>query len=201
LAVWLPTIVKRLSGLSDLRVTVLAALPYLAGFLTQQLSGWHSDKTGERRWHAGVPIFLAGIMLALAVLNAPNVPVTIGFFTLAGAGYFAFHPCFWSVPTMFLTESAAAASIGLINSLGNLGGFFGPMVIGYLAARTGSFAPGLLYLVGSLCLAGVLMLFVGTGRQEPAGTPKSALPLSESRVPESKQCPQENRSRSLHEPG
>jgi D-galactonate transporter len=177
LAFWLPTIVKRLSGQSDFRVTVLAALPYLAGFATQQLSGWHSDKTGERRWHAGVPIFLAGIMLALAVLNQRNVPMAIGFFTLAGAGYFAFHPCFWSVPTMFLSESAAAASIGLINSLGNLGGFFGPMVIGYLAAKTHSFTPGLLYLVGSLCLAGVLMLLVGTGRQKLAGPPKAGLPL------------------------
>ena len=201
LAFWLPTIVKRLSEESDFRVTVLAGLPYLAGFATQQLSGWHSDKTGERRWHAGVPIFLAGIMLALAVLNRRNVPMAIGFFTLAGAGYFAFHPCFWSVPTMFLTESAAAASIGLINSLGNLGGFFGPMVIGYLAAKTRSFTPGLLYLVGSLCLSGVLMLLVGMGRQRPAGLPNARLPLSESRARESKRCPQENRSHSLHEPG
>jgi nitrate/nitrite transporter NarK len=75
---------------------------------------------------------------------------------------------------MFLTESAAAASIGLINSLGNLGGFFGPLVIGYLAAKTRSFTPGLLYLVGSLCLAGVLMLSVGTGRQKPAGSDSGA---------------------------
>jgi MFS transporter, ACS family, tartrate transporter len=201
LAFWLPTIVKRLSGQSDLRVTVLVALPYLAGFATQQLNSWHSDKTGERRWHAGVPIFIAGIMLALAVLGERNVPVAIGFFTLAGAAYFAFHPCFWSVPTMFLSESAAAASIGLINSLGNLGGFFGPMIIGYLAAKTHTFTPGLLYLVGSLFLSGVSMLLVGTGQQKLAGTPEAGPALNESRVRESKQCPQENRSHSLREPG
>jgi len=168
LAFWLPTILKRLSGQSDLRVTVLAALPYVAGFATQQLSGWHSDRTGERRWHAGAPIFFAGVMLGLAVLYAQNTAGAIAFFTLAGAGYFAFHPCFWSVPTTFLGESAAAASIGLINSLGNLGGFVGPMVIGYLVTKTHSFTPGLLYLVGSLCLSGTLMLLIRPERTSPS---------------------------------
>jgi nitrate/nitrite transporter NarK len=64
-----------------------------------------------------------------------------------------------------LSESAAAASIGLINSVGNLGGFFGPMIMGYLVSRTHSFRAGLLYLVGSLCLSGVLMLAVGAGKR------------------------------------
>jgi nitrate/nitrite transporter NarK len=64
-----------------------------------------------------------------------------------------------------LSESAAAASIGMINSVGNLGGFFGPMIMGYLVSRTHSFRAGLLYLVGSLCLSGVLMLAVGAGRR------------------------------------
>jgi ACS family tartrate transporter-like MFS transporter len=85
------------------------------------------------------------------------------------ACYFAYHPCFWAVPTAFLSESAAAASIGLINSLGNLGGFVGPLMMGYLVTRTRSFTAGLLYLVGSLCLSGILMLAVGAG--------KRALPL------------------------
>jgi len=71
------------------------------------------------------------------------------------------------VPTLFLSESAAAASIGLINAVGNLGGFVGPMVMGYLAHRTHSFSAGLLYLVASLFLAGGLMLSVG--RKSPPG--------------------------------
>jgi ACS family tartrate transporter-like MFS transporter len=70
------------------------------------------------------------------------------------------------VPTLFLSESAAAASIGLINSVGNLGGFVGPMVMGYLAGRTHSFAAGLWYLVGSLVMSGLLMLAVGAGRRQ-----------------------------------
>jgi ACS family tartrate transporter-like MFS transporter len=161
---WLPTILKRLSGQSDIRVTLLAALPYLAGFLVQQVNGWHSDKTRERRWHAAIPIFSSGIALLLAALLGSNTILAVSLFTLVGACYFAFHPCFWAVPTAFLSESAAAASIGLINSLGNLGGFFGPMMVGYLVHRTHSFTAGLLYLVGSLCLSGVLMLIIGTGQ-------------------------------------
>jgi nitrate/nitrite transporter NarK len=68
---------------------------------------------------------------------------------------------FWAVPTLFLTESAAAASIGFINAVGNLGGFVGPMVMGYLVNKTHSFSTGLLYLVASLIASGLLMLAVG----------------------------------------
>jgi D-galactonate transporter len=162
---WLPSILKRLSGQSDIRVTLFAALPYLAGFVMQQLNGWHSDKTSERRWHTAFPIFLCGLILLLAVIFGSNLVVAVTLFTLVGASYFAFHPCFWAVPTAFLGESAAAASIGLINSLGNLGGFVGPLMMGYLVSRTHSFTAGLLYLVGSLCLSGILMLAVGAGRR------------------------------------
>ncbi len=160
---WLPTILKRLSGQSDLRVSLLAALPYLAGFVTQQWNSWHSDKSYERRWHATIPIFLCGLILLLAVTFGSNIMLAVVLFTLVGASYFAFHPCFWAVPTAFLSESAAAASIGLINSLGNLGGFAGPLIMGYLVNRTHSFTAGLLYLVGNLCLSGILMLLVGAG--------------------------------------
>jgi MFS transporter, ACS family, tartrate transporter len=168
---WLPTILKRLSGQSDIRVTLFAALPYLAGFLVQQWNGWHSDKTCERRWHAAVPVFSCGIALLLTVIFGSSTILAVSLFTLVGACYFAFHPCFWAVPTAFLSESAAAASIGLINSLGNLGGFFGPLIVGYLVHRTHSFTAGLLYLVGSLCLSGVLMLVIGTG--QPRVAPRS----------------------------
>ena len=110
-------------------------------------------------------MFLCGLTLLLAVIFGSNITLAVTLFTLVGAFYFAFHPCFWSVPTAFLTESAAAASIGLINSLGNLGGFVGPLMMGYLVHRTRSFNAGLLYLVGSLCLSGILMLAVGVGRR------------------------------------
>ena len=184
IAFWLPTILKRLSGLSDLKVTLLAALPYLAGFLTQQLNGWHSDRRGERRWHAAVPALLSGLSLFLAISFGSNVALSIIFFTMVGAAYYAFHPAFWAVPTEFLSESAAAASIGLINSVGNLGGFVGPLILGYLVTRMKSFTGGLWYLVGSFFISGILMLAVGAVRRHfvPENENRSAREVSESRV-------------------
>ncbi len=176
LTFWLPTILKRLSGQSDLKVTLLASLPFVAGFLVQQVNGWHSDRTGERRWHAAVPLLFSGIALLLAVLSGSNVALSVALFTLVGAFYFAYHPAFWALPSMFLGESAAAASIGLINSVGNLGGFVGPILMGYLVTRTRSFSVGLLFLVGSLCLSGTLMLAVGGGRRRRIPEMSATLP-------------------------
>jgi D-galactonate transporter len=175
IAFWLPTILKRISGKSDLKVTLLAALPYVAAFIVQQVNGWHSDRTGERRWHAALPVFLCGVALALAVVYRDHPTVAILLFIVAGGAFYGFQPCFWAVPTMFLSESAAAASIGLINAVGNLGGFVGPLVMGYLASRTHSFAPGLLYLVASLFVSGVLMLAVGASRRPAA---QDAIPIA-----------------------
>src|ERR1700730_2234966 len=179
IAFWLPTMLKRLSGQSDLKVTLLASLPYLAGFLTQQVNGWHSDRTRERRWHAAVPVFLSGLALFLAISSGSHVTLSIVFFTMVGAAYYALHPAFWAVPTEFLSESAAAASIGLINSVGNLGGFMGPFIMGFLVSRTQSFTAGLWYLVGSFVVSGCLMLAVGAGRRQVA---PAIAQLSESRV-------------------
>jgi ACS family tartrate transporter-like MFS transporter len=162
---WFPTIVKRLSGLSDLKVTLIGALPYVVAIVVQQANGWHSDSTRERRWHAALPVLVCGCGLALAVFFGSNPVLSIVLLICAGGVFYGFQPVFWAVPTLFLGESAAAASIGMINSIGNLGGFVGPMVIGYLANRTHSFAPGLWYLVGSLITSGILMIVVGVGRR------------------------------------
>src|SRR6202795_4631631 len=122
---WLPTILKRLSGLSDFSVTLLAALPYLAGFISQQVNGWHSDTTRERRWHAAIPVFCCGVALLLAVLFRRNVALSLAMFTFMGAGYFAFHPGFWPIPTQFLSESAAVACVAVLDLVGKLRRFVG----------------------------------------------------------------------------
>lgn len=172
---WLPTIIKRLSGQSDLRVNLIVSLPYITGFLAQQISAWHSDKSRERRWHAAVAIFCAGVSLLLAVFFGTKLALAVSLFSLVCAGYFSYHPAFWAVPTAFLSESAAAASIGLINSLGNLGGFFGPWVMGYLVQRSHSFNAGLLFLVGNLCLSGILILAIDSTHRRLAS--KATRPL------------------------
>jgi ACS family tartrate transporter-like MFS transporter len=185
IAFWLPTILKRLSGKSDIVVTLLAALPYLAGFLTQQFNGWHSDKKHERVWHATVPVLLSGVSLLLAIELGSNIALSVLFFTLVGGAYYAFHPAFWAVPTEFLSENAAAVSIGLINSVGNLGGFAGPYALGFLVTRTHTFSAGLWYLVGSFLLSGLLMLMAGDGRRRAKPQRASSAPaaISESRAP------------------
>jgi MFS transporter, ACS family, tartrate transporter len=167
--VWLPTILKRASGFSNWVVTLLVMLPYLAGLSATLWNGWHSDRTQERRWHTALPFFVGGASLLLAVLYSHHLWTQLALFTLFAACVHGNQPCFWALPTSTLGESAAAASIGLINSFGNLGGFVGPFVLGYLATRTGSFVAGLIWLVASLFLGGILLLCVhGVGRPHPA---------------------------------
>jgi ACS family tartrate transporter-like MFS transporter len=146
---WLPTILKRLSGLPDFKVALLSALPYIAGFLAILSCGWHSDRSGERRWHAAGPLFLSGVSILFASGVGTLQWLTAAAFTGALLGFFGFLACFWAMPTAYLSESAAASSIGAVNLVGSVGGFFGPFIVGYLRSNFGSFAPAL----GVLALA------------------------------------------------
>lgn len=162
--IWFPTILKRASGMSVTAVTLLSALPYIAALTATVFNGWHSDRTGERRWHTVLPLFAAGASMMMVIFSGQQVWLQLGFFILVAAFVHAYQPVFWALPTAFLGESAAAASIGLINSIGGLGGFVGPFVIGYLVTKTGSFAAGLWWLVANLFLAGVLVLWLRKAR-------------------------------------
>ncbi|HRH44913.1 MAG TPA: MFS transporter [Pyrinomonadaceae bacterium] len=157
---WLPTILKGLSGFSNLQVSLIAALPYCAGLVAMLLMGWSSDRRNERRWHTAISLLAVCLGLFLSSLFLENVYLAIIVFCVAGAGLYSYLPSFWALPTAFLTESAAAASIGLINSVGNLGGFAGPYIVGYLTTKTGTFYSGVIYLSGSALIAAVLILMV-----------------------------------------
>lgn len=163
--IWFPTILKRASGLPVTTVTLLAALPYMAALLITLLNGWHSDRTAERRWHTSIPLLAAGVFLLLAISSSSHLWKQFLFFTLFAGFVNSFHPSFWALPTRFLGESAGAASIGLINCVGGLGGFAGPYVIGYLTTRTGSFTAGLLWLAANLFLGSLLILLCGRSIQ------------------------------------
>jgi MFS transporter, ACS family, tartrate transporter len=121
---WIPTFVKRLSGFPDRTVTSLLLLPALIG-IAVLINGWHSDKTGERRWHAAIPLLIAGLMFGLLIVARHDIPLAILFLLLGSGSLYAYYPAFWAIPTMMLSESAAAATFGLINSIGQLGGFAG----------------------------------------------------------------------------
>ena len=155
---WLPVFVKRLSGFGDRTVTSLLVLPALLGIVGTLANGWHSDKTAEQRWHTAIPLLLAaaGFSLAVALRHRPALAITA---MLLGNGlYFACQPVLWSIPTLILSESAAAASFGLINSMGQLGGFVGNYVIGFLNDRTHSLSPSLAFIALVYFVSGTLIL-------------------------------------------
>ncbi len=155
---WLPTFVKRLSGLPVGAVTSLLLIPAVIGIAAILISGWHSDRTNERRLHAAIPMLVAGLIYALATLSGHYVPFAISCLLLGSGVLYACHPAFWAMPTMILSGSAAAATFGLINSVGQIGGLAGPWAIGFLNERTHSLVAsfGLIALV--YIAAGGLML-------------------------------------------
>jgi len=162
---WLPTIIQKLSGLSNLVVTLISALPYCVALVAILFVGWSSDRTKERRWHTALSMIVASIGLLLSVVAQDQTALAVLMFCVAGAGMYSYLPGFWALPTSFLTGTAAAASIGLINSIGNLGGFVGPYVVGYLSQATNSFLGGVLYLATSALVAAVLILALRATRQ------------------------------------
>jgi MFS transporter, ACS family, tartrate transporter len=158
--IWFPTILKRASGLSTTTVTLLVSLPYMAALVGMMVNGWHSDKRRERRRHTAAALFGGGIFLILAIVFSGHLWLQLGCFTLFSGFLQAYQPTFWALPSTFLAESAAAASIGLINCVGGLGGFVGPFIMGYLATRTGSFTLGLTWLLLNCFGAGILVLLL-----------------------------------------
>jgi ACS family tartrate transporter-like MFS transporter len=135
---WIPTFVKRLSGFSDRGVTLLLMVPALIGIAGMLANGWHSDKSAERRLHSAIPLLIAGSMYGLLIPARHNHVLAISILLLGTGFVYALLPVFWSMPTMILSGSAAAATFGLISSFGQLGGFAGPYVIGFLNDRTHS---------------------------------------------------------------
>ncbi len=155
-----PSITESMKGMSVAARTAVAALPYLCAMFGILLNGFLASRTSERRWHTAVPMFLNGLGLSLAILSGDRLASAIVFFSLAGAASLAYLPVFWTLPTAFLGKSAAAVAIGLINSFGNLGGFAGPYLFGYLRTATGRFNAGLWCLTASTLLAGALALLL-----------------------------------------
>jgi len=173
---WLPKIVQRISGLSQTEVILLSGIPWLCAIPAMLVMASHSDRTGERRLHAAVPLFIVGVALSLSIAAGRHIALAIGAFSVATMALYSFPSPFWALPTAFLSGPAAAAAIALINSAGNLGGFVGPYVIGYLADRTGgSYSAGLMYLVGSGLAGSALVLALRTTGAS-SGPPKD-IPL------------------------
>ncbi len=153
---FLPSITNNMKGLSVTWSTVVAVLPYLFSIGGILLNGYHSSRTGERRWHTALPILITAAALACAILSGDHIALAITFFCLLGITFQAYLPVFWTFPATYLTGSAAATAIGTINSIGNLGGFVGPYIFGYLKTATGRYDAGLWFLTGCMVVSGLL---------------------------------------------
>jgi len=155
---WIPTFLKRLSGFSSQAVTSVLLIPALMGIAGMLINGWHSDKTAERHWHSAIPLLVAGLMFGLLSAFRHEVTLAIAFLLLGSGFAYAYLPTLWAIPTMMLSEAAAAATFGLINSIGQLGGFAGNYAIGFLNDRTHSLAAAFAFIALVYVAAGTLPL-------------------------------------------
>jgi ACS family tartrate transporter-like MFS transporter len=172
---FMPSILERWYALKFDTLTWLVILPPLLALAGQLFVGWSSDRTKERRLHTAVPMACAALGLLLATQSRGHLALTVVGFMIAYAGFKAYLPAFWTLPSIFLTESAAAGSIGLVNSVGNLGGFLGPYVLGKVETVTGSFEGGLFFLIVCMGLAAAMVfrlnLGAGDGRRPATSQP------------------------------
>jgi MFS transporter, ACS family, tartrate transporter len=164
---WIPTFVKRLSGFSNQMVTSLLLIPALMGIAGMLFNGWHSDRTVERHWHSAIPLVAAGFMFGLLTLFRHEVPLAIACLLLGSGFFYAFYPAFWAIPTTMLSEAAAAATFGLINSIGQLGGFAGNYAIGFLNDRTHSLTASFAFI--ALVYVAASSLILSLRIREPIG--------------------------------
>src|ERR1700675_2993504 len=155
---WLPQIVKAF-GFTNAQTGFVAAVPYLFGTVAMILWARHSDATRERVMHVGAPLLLTAVALGICGYM-DNPYVTMVALIVAAIGIFCTFAVFWTLPTAWLSGTAAAGAIALINSIGNLAGFGGPYLIGWVKEATGSTSTGLLVLA-LLPLIGGLLVFLG----------------------------------------
>jgi ACS family tartrate transporter-like MFS transporter len=130
------------------------------------VSGHHSDRTGERRWHVAGCALLAAGALFLAAISTSTVAV-VAAISVSVLGINGMLGPFWAMPSSFLTGATASAGIAFINSIGNLGGFFGPYVLGVARSSSGNFKSGLFLLAAAMALGAGFTLLVRTPASKP----------------------------------
>lgn len=157
---WLPQIVQAAGTLGSATVVLLSAIPYLVATVGMVVIGISSDRSGERRWHVAVPAMVGAVGFLLAVAVSSSVPLSLVALSLAALGIWGALGPFWTLPPAFLRGSAAAGGIAVINSVGNVGGFVGPFVVGWLRDATGSFSSGLVLLAGGLLVGAAVAIAI-----------------------------------------
>ena len=155
---WLPNIIKN-AGVKDvLDIGLLSAVPYIVAAVAMVLLGRSSDRSGERHWHMVITSVLGAAGFLLSSFYSDNLLIALGGITVATAAVLSAIALSWSLPTAYLSGTAAAAGIAMVNSIGNLSGFVSPYLIGWIKDATQSLAGGLYLLAGSFLLGAVLVL-------------------------------------------
>ena len=157
---WLPQIVQAASGLGSATVVLLSAIPYVAATIGLVVVGASSDRTGERRWHVAVPCVIGAAGFVLTVIGPQTLSISLATLSIAAFGIWGTLGPFWTLPTAFLRGSAAAGGIALVNSVGNIGGFVGPIIVGWIRETTGQFGAGLLMLAAILIVGAIAVIAI-----------------------------------------
>jgi len=153
LTFWMPTLVKAAGIRNVLNVGLITAIPYTVATIAMVLLGRSADRKRERRWHLAIPMIAGGGALAGSALAGSHAVLAVFFLSIAAAGVISSTTLFWSLPTAFLSGAAAAAGIAAVNSVGNLGGFVSPYMVGWLKDLTHSYAAGM-YVLALILIAG-----------------------------------------------
>jgi len=169
---WLPKILRDVSGFKGLMLSLVTAIPFMVSLRGMVIIGRHSDRTLERKWHAVSCSLTAAVGLTLVTVFRANPWLVVLSFTLSELGQRSGLSIFWTLPPLFLAGTAAAAGIALINSIGNLGGWIGPWIVGLLKTTAGDYSAGLLALVAAVLLQATLLASLRLpARQKPTATP------------------------------
>ena len=167
---WLPKMLAEAAGSKGFGISLLTAIPFTAALVAMVLVGRHSDRTGERKKHVAACALTAAAGLLLAVTFRHNIWLLVLSFTLSQMGQRSVMSVFWTMPPIFLGGTAAAAGIGLINSVGNLGGAVGPSLMGALRDFTGAYTSGLLVLAAALVVEAIVVLTIRIPPRDPHAT-------------------------------
>lgn len=163
---WLPQVVKDISSdLTPLAIGIVSAIPWLGLGLGMWFNSRHSDATGERHWHVGLPLGIGALAL-LCAASIPPGPLSLLLLFISGFGLGGAQGVFWSIPTGFLHRSAAAAGITLINLVGNIGSLAGPVAIGWIRDHSEVFAAPIWMVAGVMALGSLLLVSLHARRHE-----------------------------------
>jgi ACS family tartrate transporter-like MFS transporter len=154
---FLPKMLREASGFSGMKLAAITAIPFAVALVGMVLIGRHSDRTGERKLHVAACALLGALGLVLAAASRESVPLIVLSFAISQLGQRAVQGVFWAIPPAFLGGTAAAAGIGMVNAVGNLGGFVGPWAVGFLRHWSASYTAGLLLMATALTIQAVLV--------------------------------------------